>query len=78
MSFRNNLLDTSSPFFSERHRPLLVAETVPLSDADARRLERTMRKMFALRASDCVGYAPSETQLDPNFRYPAWLTRTMY
>lgn len=71
-----NLLDTSSPFL-ERDRPLLTAEAAPLSDAETRRLEMTMHRMFGLRARDCLGQVPSDTPLDPNFRYPAWLEQGM-
>lgn len=76
MTLRDNIFDQSAPF-SERSRPLLTAEAVPLSDAETRRLEMTMHRMFGLRASECVGHVPSETPLDQNFQYPAWLMQGM-
>ena len=53
MTLRDGIFDQSAPF-SERSRPLLVAETKPLSDADARKLELTMHALFGLRAYECV------------------------
>lgn len=78
MTLRDGIFDQSAPF-SERSRPLLVAETKPLSDADARKLELTMHALFGLRAYECVWHVPVETIVDSsNFQYPAWLRRQMY
>lgn len=76
MLLRDSMLDWST-LLSEHNRPFLKTEAVPLSDADTRKLESTMHRMFGLRASECVGHVPSETPLDPNFQYPAWLVRDM-
>lgn len=69
MTIRDDIFSGPTSFNS-RSTP---TESVALTPDEEGRLARHMHKMFGLKAMDCVGPTPSDTPLDPNFKYPTWL-----